>query len=116
MARIAVRDLNRQVTFQDVTRTPDGAGGFTESYANSVTVWCSVMAGPKSGSVYQQGVLVDKLWDVMYLRYKDITPKISQRVLYVVDGVQRILYVDNVKEVDDQRRFWVVTLVDSKNG
>lgn len=116
MSRIRVRDLNRQVTFQDVTRVSDGSGGYTENYANSVTVWCSVIAGQKSQNVYQEGVLVDKLWDIMYVRYKDITPKVSQRVLYTVDGVQRILYVDNVKEVDDQRRFWVVTLVDSKNG
>src|SRR5665213_2864274 len=34
--------MNRRVTIQQVSETPDGQGGFTEAWADVATVWASI--------------------------------------------------------------------------
>lgn len=72
--------LNKRVTIQQVTRTSDGGGGYTEAWAALATVWANVE--PQSGSerwtAGQQGAGVE--WQVT-IRYRDdVTP--LMRVLY----------------------------------
>ena len=35
-------DLNKRITWQSKTKTPDGMGGFTEIYIDVCTVWCAI--------------------------------------------------------------------------
>lgn len=37
-----IGDLNKRVTWQYKTRTPNGMGGFTETWVDAATVWAAI--------------------------------------------------------------------------
>ena len=50
-------ELNERVTIEQITRTPDGQGGYTEAWSAVDTVWA--MVRPKSGYERAQSGQVD---------------------------------------------------------
>lgn len=116
MARINVRDLDRQVTFMSLTKTADGAGGFTEAFADVATVWGAIRATGNNKDSYQQGVELSKIGYVLFIRFEDFTPSISMQVKYTIDGVNNTMQIGGINEVDDERKYYKITLINPKNG
>lgn len=42
MAQFCPRDLDEYATVQELTETPDGAGGYVDSWAERIGIWCKV--------------------------------------------------------------------------
>lgn len=116
MVRINVRDLDREVTFQAITLTSDGAGGNTESFADVATVWGSIKATGTNKDSYQQGVEINKISYLLFIRCEDFTPQISMQVKYTIDGVVNTMQIGGINEVNDERKFYKITLINPKNG
>jgi head-tail adaptor len=49
--------LNRALVLEDVVRTPDGAGGFTEAWAALGTLWAEVLPGSGSDTLGEERML-----------------------------------------------------------
>ncbi len=115
MLRITVRDLDRLVTFQTLTKSADGAGGFTETWTDTASIWAGIRA--KNGREQnQQGVWVNKIGYEMVCRFEDFTPGINMRVKYTINGTVGTYQVDGPYELDDERKFYIVPLIITKNG
>lgn len=59
---------NRRVTIQNLSLAPDGQGGFTESWTNSSTVWCSIEPY-KGWERFQAGQLATPITHKIEMRY-----------------------------------------------
>ena len=116
MARITVRDLDRQVTFQSIGLTSDGTGGNVEAFTDVATVWACIKATGNNKDLYQQGVEINKMGYLCFIRYEDFTPQISMQVKYTIDGVLNTMQIGSINEVDDERKFYKITLINPKNG
>ena len=116
MVRITVRDLDRQVTFQSIGLTSDGTGGNVEGFTDVATVWASIKTTGNNKASYQQGVEINKISYLCFIRFEDFTPQISMQVKYTIDGVLNTMQIGSINEVDDERRFYKITLINPKNG
>lgn len=98
--------LKKRVTVQNVTRTPDGQGGFTETWTDAADVWCSIEP-LKAWERYQAAQL-----------QAPVTHKIVMRYNRSVTAQSRLKYGDRVftvKEVINQKeenRFLTVKAVE----
>lgn len=116
MVRITVRDLDRQITFQSIGLVPDGAGGNVEAFTDVATVWASIKTTGVNKDSYQQGVELNKIGYLCFIRYEDFTPQISMQVKYTIDGVVNTMQIGGINEVNDERKFYKITLINPKNG
>jgi len=92
-------DLNRRITLETLSTTPDGSGGVESTWTNLATVWAQVT--PKGGSEKLHG---DQLtptitYDVTIRYRKDVDA--SMRVSY--EG--RKLRINGVIDNAEQHRF-----------
>lgn len=115
MLRIAVRDLDRQVIFQNLTKVADGAGGYTETWADGPTVWVGIKA-VKGREQNGQGIWQNSISYALVCRFEDYSPTVATRVKYVIDGQTVILQTGDFYEMDDSRKFYKVALTTIKNG
>ena len=99
--------LKKRLTIQNVARTPDGQGGFTETWADAATVYAS-LEPVKSYERYQAMQLAAPVSHTVVMRY---TPAVTAR--------SRLAYGDrvfNVKEVINQmeeNRFLTIKAVEA---
>lgn len=85
--------MRQQVTIQAVSRTPDGQGGFTESWVDGDTVWASVEQKKAWEKFQAQQEQTPVVWAVT-IRYRgDVTSasrlKYGTRVLWVKEVINR---------------------------
>lgn len=72
-------DLNKRIVLQTTTRTTDGGGGFTEVWADTVTVWANVE--PLNGAErFEAQQVAASLSHRVTIRHRTVTPQ--QRVKY----------------------------------
>jgi head-tail adaptor len=116
MVRVTVRDLDREVTFQSIGLVSDGAGGNVEGFTDVATVWGCIRATGNNKDSYQQGVEINKQGYLLYIRFEDFTPKISMQVKYTIDGVLMTMQIGGINELNDERKFYKITLINPTNG
>lgn len=78
--RNRIGSLRQRVTIQTLTKTADGIGGWTQSWATLATVWADLF--PLSGrEIYSQGQVQSPVTHKCVIRYRDdVTTK--HRVSY----------------------------------
>lgn len=78
--------LNKRVTFQSETRTPDGGGGFTREWILVATVWGGFV--PERGSErLEAGRLEGSLSGVLRVRSSSTTRTVKVADRVIIDGV-----------------------------
>lgn len=92
-------ELNRRITLEQLTMSPDGSGGATSTWGALATVWAQV--SPKAGSEKLHGdQLTPTITYGVTIRYrKDVDA--SMRVLY--EG--RLLRINGVIDQGEMHRF-----------
>ncbi|AWM37028.1 Phage head-tail joining protein [Gemmata obscuriglobus] len=91
--------LKKRVTVQNVTRTADGQGGFTETWDDAATVWCSVEP-VKAWERYQAAQLQAPVTHKIVMRYtRAVTP--TSRLVYQ----DRIFHVKEAINRNEEGRF-----------
>lgn len=91
-SRTSIGQMNRRVTIQSVTTTPDGSGGYTETLVDVATVWARVE--PLLGREQIQAMQTDM----------ERPHRFTMRYRAGITGATRILY--------DGRTFDVKSVVD----
>ncbi len=103
-----IGDLTHRVTLQAVTRTPDGGGGFTESWsdlADAPTVYAAIR--PLSGAeVFRFRQVSTEATHRIVIRYRaDLTP--ARRIVHASDVYDIVSVVD----ADGRREFLDITAI-----
>lgn len=81
-----IGELRHRISFQSLTRTPDGLGGATESWATVVTVWASIEPAGKERNFAQ--------------RIEDVyTHKIRIRKRTDITATMRVLFGSRIFQV-----------------
>jgi SPP1 family predicted phage head-tail adaptor len=98
--------LRYRVIIQTTTRTTDGGGGFTESWADTVTVWARVeeMQGLEAFEAMQ---VASRLAYRITIRKRTVTPQ--QRIKYG----SKILRIKSV--ATDERAVYMTLLCDEED-
>lgn len=76
----AIGKRRQRVVIQQVTRTPDGAGGFSQSWSTFATIWADVEERSGSQVFFSESL------------QKRVTHKITARYLDGVTTDMRVLY------------------------
>jgi SPP1 family predicted phage head-tail adaptor len=87
------------VTIQNVTRVQDGQGGYTESWSDVATVWCSIEP-VKAWERYQAAQLATPVSHKVVMRYTSAVTSASR-----LKFGDRYLGVKEVINRDEQSRF-----------
>lgn len=98
--------MRHLLTFQALTRTADGQGSFTESWADSFAAWAKLESlGPTERVESQK--LTGKV-PVRFVTYydPDITPRL--RIKWSPDGTARYFTITGVRDFTGQRRTMVI--------
>src|SRR5262245_47417813 len=77
--------LNKRATFQVLTDTPDGGGGFTTAWADYVTVWAQ-LSPERAREKIKQGRLADSQAGALRVRSSTATRLIDDAYRVVVNG------------------------------
>ena len=88
--------FKKRVTIQNVTRVQDGQGGYTETWADTATVWCSIEP-VKAYERYQSMQLAAPVSHKVVMRYTDAVTSTSR--LTFGDRVFNVKEVINRNEV-----------------
>lgn len=99
--------LRHRVMVQEVTRTPDDSGGFTESWATIATVWAHVRASAGRESIERGAVTVTQRW-VVTMRHRAMSPQ--DRLVWGT----RVLEVETV-EPDAVEQWLTVRVREDRN-
>lgn len=100
---LAAGKLRRQVTLQQPTRTPNGAGGFTKGWTDVETVFAEVIALRGDEALQQQVLNSVQLWKVTIRFRTDIDP--TWRLLF--EG--REMNIRSCEDIDGSREALVMT-------
>lgn len=103
--KVTIADMRHRITFQFVTRTPDGQGGFTEVWANLAsvpTVWAFVCPVAARERLFSSQVQYQRTHKVAMRYRSDITTEM--RFLY--DG--RTFQLHGTIQPDGRKFFMVV--------
>lgn len=104
---VNVADFRHRVTLQTLTETADGSGGFTSSWADTVSVWASIT--PASGYERAQGQQLEAI----------ITHKMMMRYMAGLNTKQRIKFGDryfsitSIINLDEANRFLQIMAAES---
>lgn len=107
---VKIADLKHRITFQQLTNTPDGQGGFTEAWANIASVpevWAKVEPVSASERFFSQQIqpLVTHKVTIRWRNDLNASMRISH------EG--RIFQIHGIRSLDEER-FW--TLIDAQEG
>lgn len=102
-----IADLRHRITFQSLVRTPDGQGGFTESWVNFASVWAKIEPSSARERYFSQQI------------QPTITHKLTIRWLEGLKTEMRISYLDRIFQIhgirrEDERRFFM--MIDAEEG
>lgn len=88
-----IGQMRQRVTIQSVTQTPNGSGGFFESWGTFTTVWASI-----------EPVTAAQKFGYMQLSH-EVTHKIIVRFFSGLTSAMRILYGTRIFAVQSYRDF-----------
>lgn len=91
--------LNQRITIQTATLTPDGQGGNTEGWADTVTIWAEALPKGSSRLIDRQQMVITA--DVTFRIRQEHSPSKNQRITY--EG--RILTVHGIRDWEQDREF-----------
>ena len=111
---VRVGALNELVSFEKLTKVPDGAGGFTETWDLDVQVWANHSTSNLRTDAYENGVAVMKTGHNFIVRFIEVTPLVSHRIV-TEDGT--IYNTTGQAELfeSDKKRYWKVTTIKTVN-
>jgi SPP1 family predicted phage head-tail adaptor len=101
---VDANSMTRRVGVYAPTRTSDGEGGFTTTFALQATVWGDYRPQPQN-RVEQENQLAFNRFAKLFIRW-DIT--INDNYQFEVEG-QRFT-VHSIKDVDNAHRFWEIEM------
>lgn len=91
--------LNKRVAIQAVTQTTDSAGGYTDSWATSATVWASI--DPVSGRErFIYGQVTEPVTHRILMRYNSAVTVTGKKRLLYGSRTFNIVQVRNLEEAD----------------
>ncbi len=99
MSRASIGRLRHRLTIEEVTRTPDGGGGASESWSSIATVWASIT--PTGGAeAIDADALAGRLSHEVVFRYRPgVEP--AMRLRYGA----RLFEIAAVIDVDERKRW-----------
>lgn len=101
--KISVGDLSHRITFQTVTRTSDGQGGWTETWADFVTAWADIQTQDNVTQSKETIVGKEKIEQRSHkitIRYRsDLKPEMQ-----IKWGTQT-LSIRNILDLENDKRF-----------
>lgn len=105
-------DLNKRVTFERMTRVPDGGGGWTQAWGDPLTVWAQF--SPERGRErIKAGRVADAMAGVLRIRSSTQSRALTPSHRVTVDGM-----VWNVRAIanPDQRNVMLEMTVERDGG
>lgn len=109
VARIGT--LRHRVTFQVLTETPDGQGGFTSTWADigvNPTVWGEIIPAKTYERFFSQQIQYQRTHQVT-IRYRT---DITQTMRMVFEG--RIFQIKSVRAPEERKFFTVIDLEENQ--
>lgn len=106
---VPVSERRTLITVQQEVKTPDGSGGYSNTWTTVSTAW--VLAEQKSGwePFKHQAVTTEETWKFSGV-YADLAlVKTTDRL--IIDGV-----VYNIKDVDDLKRRHITIVITAQEG
>ena len=104
-----VATFRYRVEIQNTTQVSDGQGGYVDTYATVMTVWCS-LTPLSSYEKFQASQMQDATTHKIEMRYTD---KINSDSRLVFDG--RIFAVKEVLNEEERNRFLFVRAIENKS-
>lgn len=101
---VDANSMTRRVDVYAPTRTSDGEGGYTTTFAKVATVWGDYRPQPQN-RVVQESQLAFNRYAKLFIRY-DLT--ITDNYQLDVEG-QRFT-IHSIKDVDNAHRFWEIEM------
>lgn len=103
---VRVGSLDRRVTFERAVKSPDGSGGFTETYPDNMKLltWANVKPAASSRVEQAAHTYLEDAYDFTIRYRKGFTPAIYQRLKYESD----YYLINSVTEINERQRFWIV--------
>jgi head-tail adaptor len=98
-------DLNRKLILEGPTRTPDGSGGYVETWAPLGTIWGEIDAGGGGGESDMKSRLNLR---IMTRAAPQGAPSRPQAGMRFRDGI-RLYHIANVTESDARGRYLICT-------
>lgn len=97
---VKISELRHRITIQQMSRTTDGQGGWTESWADFATVWAKVKPMSAKERTFSQQI------------QENVTHKIVIRWLADVDSEMRISFEGRIFQIkgkirEDERRWFM---------
>jgi SPP1 family predicted phage head-tail adaptor len=105
LAKIA--QLKNRILFQSLNRSPDGQGGFEESWTDVAEVWAGIKAG-SAGEVYQSQQIRPNLNHTITIRKLDGL-NTSMRIKYK----DRFFQIKGMQPVEDNPWFMEIYTVEN---
>jgi SPP1 family predicted phage head-tail adaptor len=103
--------LRHRVTFQTLTRTPDGQGGYTSSWADmstNPTVWGEVVPKSTPERFFSQAIQYQRTHQVT-IRYRS---DLTQEMRMLFDS--RIFQIKGIRKPDERRFFLIIDLEENQ--
>ena len=104
---VKIADLKKRITFQALTRTGDGQGGWTESWADFATVWASLNPVSAAERMYSQRIEMN------------VTHKIVIRKMDGLNSEMRIVFGTRIFQIHgiylDKEELWFINIDAQEN-
>jgi head-tail adaptor len=101
---VDANSMTRLVGVYAPTRTSDGEGGFTTTFALQATVWGDYRPQPQNRALLEMQLSFTR-YAKLFLRY-DLT--IGDTYQLVVEG--QTFTIHSIKDVDNAHRFWEIEM------
>jgi SPP1 family predicted phage head-tail adaptor len=96
-----IGQLKQRAAFQTLTKTADGAGGYTATYATSFSLWAYVRQLSESEQLRSGQVTSEASYDIWVLYQSDKLPTRGMKV--VVNS--KSLIINGVQEQEESNRW-----------
>ena len=102
--------LKQRISIQEMTRTADGQGGFTESWSEFASVWAGIEPSSAAERMYAQRI------------ESNVTQKVTIRWLNGVKSEMRIIFEDRILHIhgvrrrDEERWFMILDCVENQGS
>jgi len=112
---IRIGSLNEYIQIQQLQKTADGAGGFTESWPAVQWVWAAHGTSNLRTDAYENGIAVFKTGHVWIVRYNEMTPSLDMRI---IDADGEIYNLTGIVEIFDSahKKYWKITTLKTNTG
>ena len=111
---VRVGALNNLVRFDKMTKVADGAGGFKETWVTDANIWANLSTSNLRTDAYEQGIAVFKTGYNFIIRYNELTPLISHRIV-MEDGIIYNTTGQAEMFISDKKRYWKITCLKTVN-